>query len=163
MPGVFPALAQLRKLGYRLVMVTNQDGLGTSSFPQADFDGAHQFMMDAFSSQGIEFDAVFICPHHPKDACECRKPKTRLVEDYVREKGMDASRSAMIGDRDTDLVFAQNLNIRGMKVKRSGTAGRNLARDRARADRAPRPHRAQDEEKRRSRSPSISMPRIPFR
>ena len=122
MPGVFPALAQLRKLGYRLVMVTNQDGLGTSSFPQADFDGAHQFMMDAFSSQGIEFDAVCICPHHPKDACECRKPKTRLVEDYVREKGIDAARSAMIGDRDTDLVFAQNLNIRGMKVKRSGTA-----------------------------------------
>ena len=90
MPGVFAALAQLRKLGYRFVMVTNQDGLGTASFPQADFDGAHQLMMDAFSSQGIEFDAVCICPHFPKDACECRKPKTRLVEDYVREKGMDA-------------------------------------------------------------------------
>jgi imidazoleglycerol-phosphate dehydratase / histidinol-phosphatase len=83
MPGVFPALAQLRKLGYRLVMVTNQDGLGTSSFPQADFDGAHQFMMDAFSSQGIEFDAVFVCPHFQKDGCECRKPKTRMVDDYA--------------------------------------------------------------------------------
>jgi imidazoleglycerol-phosphate dehydratase/histidinol-phosphatase len=122
MPGVFAALAQLRKLGYRLAMVTNQDGLGTSSFPQADFDGAHQLMMDAFSSQGIEFDAVFICPHFQKDTCECRKPKIKLVESYVRESGMDTARSAMIGDRDTDLVFAQNLNIRGMKVKRNGTA-----------------------------------------
>jgi len=121
MQGVFAGLAQQRKLGYRFVMVASQDGLGTASFPQADFDGAHQFMMDAFSSQGIEFAAVFICPHFTKDACECRKPKTQLVDDYVREKGMDAARSAMIGDRDTDLVFAQNLNIRGMKVKRNGT------------------------------------------
>jgi imidazoleglycerol-phosphate dehydratase/histidinol-phosphatase len=122
MPGVFAALAQLRKLGYRFVMVTNQDGLGTSRFPQADFEGAHQFVLDAFRSQGIEFDAVFVCPHFQKDGCECRKPKTKLVADYVSEKGMDAARSAMIGDRDTDLVFAQNLQIRGMKVRRNGTA-----------------------------------------
>ena len=121
MPGVFAALAQLRKLGYRLVIVTNQDGLGTASFPQADFNGAHQLMLDVFSSQGIEFDAVFVCPHFTKDSCDCRKPKIRLVEAYVRDKGMDAERSAMIGDRDTDLVFAQNLKIRGMKVRRNGT------------------------------------------
>jgi len=121
MPGVFSALAQLRKLGYRFVIVTNQDGLGTASFPEAHFDGAHQFMLDAFSSQGIEFDAVFVCPHLHNDGCDCRKPKTRLVEDYVREKGLDAQASAMIGDRDTDLVFAQNLKIRGMKVRRNGT------------------------------------------
>ena len=121
MPGVFAALAQLRKLGYRLVVVTNQDGLGTASFPQADFDSAHQMMLDVFSSQGIEFDAVFVCPHFTKDGCDCRKPKIRLVEAYVRDKGMDAERSAMVGDRDTDLVFAQNLQIRGMKVRRNGT------------------------------------------
>jgi imidazoleglycerol-phosphate dehydratase/histidinol-phosphatase len=121
MPGVFAALGELRRRGYRLVMVTNQDGLGTQSFPKADFEGAHQFMLDAFRSQGIEFDAVFVCPHFHADGCECRKPKTRLVEDYVREKGLDAARSAMIGDRDTDLVFAQNLQIRGLKVRLDGT------------------------------------------
>ena len=142
MPGVFAALAQLRKLGYRLVIVTNQDGLGTASFPQADFDSAHQSMLDAFSSQGIEFDAVFVCPHFTKDGCDCRKPKIRLVEAYVRDKGMDAERSAMVGDRDTDLVFAQNLQIRGMKVRRNGTPEetwpaivRELTARRARAER----------------------------
>lgn len=142
MPGVFAALAQLRKLGYRLVMVTNQDGLGTPSFPQADFEIPHEFVLEAFRSQGIEFDAVFVCPHFHKDGCECRKPKTQLVEAYVREKGMDPERSAMIGDRDTDLVFAQNLNIRGMKVKRDGTPGetwpaivRELTARRARTER----------------------------
>ncbi|HEV7715271.1 MAG TPA: bifunctional histidinol-phosphatase/imidazoleglycerol-phosphate dehydratase HisB [Steroidobacteraceae bacterium] len=121
MPGVFAALTQFARLGYRLVMVTNQDGLGTKSFPQAQFDSAHQFMLDVFSSQGIQFDAVFVCPHFKQDGCDCRKPATRLVTDYVREKGMDLALSAMIGDRDTDLTFAQNLGIRGAKVRLKGT------------------------------------------
>src|SRR5438477_11084953 len=78
-PGVFAALAELRRRGYRLVMVTNQDGLGTDSFPQPAFEKTQQFILDAFSSQGIEFDAVFVCPHFKTDGCACRKPKLGLV------------------------------------------------------------------------------------
>jgi imidazoleglycerol-phosphate dehydratase/histidinol-phosphatase len=85
MPGVFAALTQLARRGYKLAMITNQDGLGTQSFPQAHFDVVHTFMVEAFRSQGIEFDATFICPHFPTDKCECRKPRTKLVETYVRE------------------------------------------------------------------------------
>jgi imidazoleglycerol-phosphate dehydratase / histidinol-phosphatase len=123
MPGVFAALAQLARRGYRLVMVTNQDGLGTDSFPQAHFERAHDFVLEAFRSQGIEFDAIFVCPHFKSDACECRKPRTRLVDAYLREKGVDLAASAMIGDRDTDLEFARNLGIRGLRVRRDGTPG----------------------------------------
>ena len=72
MPEVFAALRAARKLGYKLAMVTNQDGLGSASFPQKNFDVPHQFMMDAFSSQGVEFDAVFVCPHRKGDGCDCR-------------------------------------------------------------------------------------------
>ncbi|MEP7246787.1 MAG: bifunctional histidinol-phosphatase/imidazoleglycerol-phosphate dehydratase HisB [Gammaproteobacteria bacterium] len=122
LPGVFAALTQLQKRGYRLVMVTNQDGLGTPSFPHAHFDEAHEFMLAAFRSQGIEFDAIFVCPHFKVDACECRKPKTRLVEDYVRDEGLDIAASAMIGDRDTDLEFGRNLGILGLKVRVNGTS-----------------------------------------
>ncbi len=121
MPEVFAALRQARQLGFRLAMVTNQDGLGTESFPQADFDLPHQFMMDAFRSQGVEFDAVFVCPHRKSDGCECRKPGTRLVESYVRDQGVDLAASVMIGDRDTDLEFAKNLGVRGLRVRRHGT------------------------------------------
>ncbi|HVY82883.1 MAG TPA: bifunctional histidinol-phosphatase/imidazoleglycerol-phosphate dehydratase HisB [Steroidobacteraceae bacterium] len=121
MPGVFAALTQLARRGYKLVMVTNQDGLGTQSFPQAHFDAAQTFVLEAFRSQGIEFDAVFVCPHFQADNCACRKPRTQLVEEYVRVQNMDAAASAMIGDRPTDLEFARNLGIRGLKVHRNGT------------------------------------------
>ncbi len=121
MPDVFAAMRQAKKLGYKLAMVTNQDGLGSASFPQENFDVPHQFMMDAFSSQGIEFDAVFVCPHRKSDGCDCRKPRIKLVENYVREQQVDLAASVMIGDRDTDLEFAANLGVRGIRVRRHGT------------------------------------------
>lgn len=122
MPDVFDSLRRLRAAGFRLVMVTNQDGLGTASLPQHKFDLAHQFILDAFSSQGIEFDAVFVCPHFVRDACECRKPKTALVAGYVRDHAVDLRTSCMIGDRDTDIEFAANLGVRGLRVRRHGAA-----------------------------------------
>jgi len=120
MPGVFAALRQAQRAGYKLAMITNQDGLGSESFPQAAFDVPHQFMMDAFSSQGVEFDAVFVCPHGKTDGCDCRKPKTKLVEAFVRDQAVDLDGSVMIGDRETDLEFARNLGIRGLLVRRHG-------------------------------------------
>jgi imidazoleglycerol-phosphate dehydratase/histidinol-phosphatase len=122
LPGVFAAVARLRDAGFRLAMVTNQDGLGTASFPTASFEVPHRFILDAFSSQGIEFDAVFVCPHRPSDGCDCRKPKTLLVDDWLRTRGVDLATSAVIGDRDTDLAFARNLGMRGLRVRRHGDA-----------------------------------------
>jgi imidazoleglycerol-phosphate dehydratase/histidinol-phosphatase len=118
MPGVFAALRQAQKAGFKLAMITNQDGLGSETFPQKAFDVPHEFMMDAFSSQGIEFDAVFVCPHRKTDGCECRKPKIKLVEEYVR--AADLAASAMVGDRETDMEFARNLGVRGLLVRRHG-------------------------------------------
>ena len=120
LPGVFAALTELQAAGFRLAMVTNQDGLGTDSFPTEHFELPQRFILDAFASQGITFDAIFICPHKKSDGCDCRKPSTKLIDQWVREKGVDLRQSAMIGDRQTDLDFANNLGIRGLKVLARG-------------------------------------------
>jgi len=121
MPGVFAALAELKQRGFRFVMVTNQDGLGTASFPRPTFGAPHEFMLQAFRSQGIEFDAVFVCPHLPADGCECRKPRIGLVQDLIRDAAVDLGGSAMVGDRETDLEFARNLGLRGLLVRMNGS------------------------------------------
>jgi imidazoleglycerol-phosphate dehydratase/histidinol-phosphatase len=122
MPGVFAALAELRRFGFRLVMVTNQTGLGTADFPFGSFTEPHEFVLNAFASQGIRFDEVFVCPHRDSDNCACRKPKPGLLKDYLREHSIDFQKSAVIGDRDTDLQLAANIGVRGLMVRRNGTA-----------------------------------------
>ena len=117
LPGVIPALLDLKRAGFTFVMVTNQDGLGTESLPSAKFDQAHQFILALFASQGITFDAVFVCPHFKREECDCRKPKTGMVREFVQANPIDTAHSYMIGDRDTDLEFAADLGIEGIRVR----------------------------------------------
>ena len=122
MPGVVPALLDLKQAGYAFVMVTNQDGLGTSTLPREDFERAQQFLLDLLASQGIDFDAVFICPHFQHENCACRKPKLGLLPQYLDAHPLDTARSYMIGDRDTDMEFAANLGIQSLRVRLDGPA-----------------------------------------
>jgi imidazoleglycerol-phosphate dehydratase/histidinol-phosphatase len=117
-----PALLGLKAAGFAFVMVTNQDGLGTASFPQENFDRAHRFILELFSSQGIEFEAVCICPHFLRENCACRKPRIGMVQEFLAAHTIDKTRSYMIGDRDTDMQFAANLGIQGLRVRLGGAA-----------------------------------------
>jgi len=115
-PDVIGALQRLQIQGHRLVMVSNQDGLGTSSFPQEDFDICQEHVLALFNSQGIYFDDVFICPHLPDDNCDCRKPRTGLLTRYLASNDLDSSLSAVIGDRETDMLLAERIGIKGLLI-----------------------------------------------
>jgi imidazoleglycerol-phosphate dehydratase/histidinol-phosphatase len=117
LPGLIPALLDIQRAGFRLMMVTNQQGLGTESFPTRDFELVQGFIVQLLASQGVHFDAVFVCPHFRRDNCECRKPRIGLLREWLNANPLDRAGSAMVGDRDTDLDFARNLGIRGLRVR----------------------------------------------
>jgi len=115
--NVIPALLKLRDAGYQFVIVSNQDGLGSAQYPQETFDGPHQLMLDIFQSQGITFRDVLIDTSFPHENKPTRKPGIGLMLGFLQDRTIDWSRSAMIGDRVTDIEFAGNLNIRGFQLK----------------------------------------------
>lgn len=130
LPDVIPALLQLRDAGYTFVMVTNQDGLGTASFPEDTFWPVQNLLLQILSSQGINFADVLICPHFPADHCACRKPNIQMVRPWLTNPQINLTHSVVIGDRDTDVQLATNMGIRGIKIGAAPHAGwREIARD----------------------------------
>jgi imidazoleglycerol-phosphate dehydratase/histidinol-phosphatase len=114
--GVIPALIRLRDAGFEFVMVSNQDGLGTASFPRADFEGPQALLLHVLESQGIRFREVLIDEHFPSDNSPNRKPGIGMVLHYLRDRSVDLGASAMVGDRETDMQFARNLGVRGLRL-----------------------------------------------
>ena len=111
--GVIPALLRIQDAGFDLVMVSNQDGLGTPSFPQEDFDGAHGLVMQVLGSQGVRFREVLVDPHpEGPDAPWTRKPGIGMVVHLLKDRSVDWTRSVMVGDRPTDREFGDNLGVR---------------------------------------------------
>lgn len=127
-PAVIPALLRLRDAGWKFVMVTNQDGLGTPSFREEEFRPPQKLLLDILSSQGIDFEAVRVCPHTSADRCDCRKPKLGLLTDYLKDVTWSRELSAVIGDRETDVTLAQNLGIRGLRYDRKTLGWTEIAR-----------------------------------
>lgn len=116
LPGVIPALRRCSEAGYELVMVTNQDGLGTDSFPEAQFWGPHRLMLQIFESQGVRFADTLIDRSFAHENLPTRKPGTGLMHSYLADDGWSRRASAMVGDRSTDLQFAANIGVRGFQL-----------------------------------------------
>ncbi|MDN5201718.1 bifunctional histidinol-phosphatase/imidazoleglycerol-phosphate dehydratase HisB [Fulvivirgaceae bacterium BMA10] len=115
-PKVFQYLIKIaEELNFELVMVSNQDGLGTSSFPEEDFWPTHNLMMQTFSGEGIEFNEVLLDRSFAKENSPNRKPNTGMLKKYMSEE-YDLSNSFVIGDRLTDIQLAKNLGAKGIWI-----------------------------------------------
>ncbi|PZU23687.1 MAG: histidinol-phosphatase, partial [Stenotrophomonas sp.] len=115
--NVIPAMLKLRDAGYQFVIVSNQDGLGSEGYPQASFDGPNDLMLQIFASQGITFRDVLIDPSWPQDNSPNRKPGIGMMVSYLQDRSIDWARSGMVGDRPTDIQFADNMKIRGFQLR----------------------------------------------
>ena len=115
-PGVFNYLSRIAKeLDFELVMVTNQDGLGTASFPEKTFWPSHNFILKCFEGQGIVFTEIHIDRTFPQENADTRKPGTGLLKKYF-SKEYDLANSFVIGDRLTDMELAKNLGSKGIYI-----------------------------------------------
>ncbi|MEN6588281.1 MAG: bifunctional histidinol-phosphatase/imidazoleglycerol-phosphate dehydratase HisB [Proteiniphilum sp.] len=118
-PGVFQYLARIAtELEYELVMVTNQDGLGTASFPEETFWPAHNKILKAFENEGVRFSEVLIDHSFPHEHLPTRKPGTAMLTHYLKG-GYNLSGSYVIGDRVTDVQLAQNMNCKSILLSNS--------------------------------------------
>lgn len=116
-PRAISSLVFLRQhTDYLFVMVSNQDGLGTEAFPEDTFWPVHNFILDTLKGEGIEFDDILIDPHFPQDNAPTRKPNIGLVKKYIDSEEYDIKNSFVIGDRDTDRKFAENIGCRFLQV-----------------------------------------------
>ena len=114
-PEVFMYLGKIaREMNFELVMVTNQDGLGTNSFPENTFLPTHNFLLKSFKNEGVVFDEILIDKSFPEDNLPTRKPKTGLLNKYLDAKKYDLKNSFVIGDRLTDMELALNLGSKGI-------------------------------------------------
>jgi heptosyltransferase-2 len=114
--GVGPALARLKNAGAKLVVVTNQSGVGRGILTLKDLEAIHARLEGLLEQEGAALDAIYFCPHHPDDGCRCRKPNVGMVERAVSELQLDLRRSYLIGDRERDIQLAHRMGAKGILI-----------------------------------------------
>lgn len=119
--GMFRNLSFIRKnLDFEFVMVSNQDGLGTVSFPEDTFWPVHNFILQTLKGEGVEFDNILIDRHFPEDNHPCRKPGTGMLTEYINNPEYDIAGSFVIGDRESDAQLAKNLGCKSLILGKDG-------------------------------------------
>ncbi len=123
-PDMFQYMTLIAKeFEYELVMVTNQDGLGTASFPENTFWPVHNFVMKSLENEGIHFSKVFIDKTFPEENAPTRKPKTGMLTEYLNNEKYDLANSFVIGDRITDVQLAKNLGCKAIWLSSDASLG----------------------------------------
>jgi len=117
LPGVPQALRRLRELGFGLVVVSNQSGVGRGYFGLDAVGRIHEKMQAMLAAEGASVDAIYICPHAPNEACDCRKPLRGMVDQAVAEFGFDPREGFMIGDKEADVDLGHAVGAKSILVR----------------------------------------------
>jgi D-glycero-D-manno-heptose 1,7-bisphosphate phosphatase len=122
LPGALEGLRALTGRGHRIILVTNQSGVGRGRFTLERMHEVNNRLMQMAAAADIRIDAIFSCPHAPEDDCNCRKPRTQMVLDAARQFGFDPAGSIVIGDKSTDVDLGRRLQAVTMLVSADGRA-----------------------------------------
>ena len=128
LPGVGAALASLKQAGARLVVVTNQSGVGRGYFTSKDLEAIHSKLRLVLAEDGVTLDGLYFCPHHPDDRCNCRKPARGMIDRALAELQVDLSRAYIIGDSVRDVELAKQVGAHSLLVM-TGPAGSEALAD----------------------------------
>lgn len=115
-PGAVSALKKLSKTDYKIIIVTNQSGIGRGYFKEKDLKKIHQWMLKKLREAGARIDKIYYCPHHPEDNCSCRKPKIEMFLRAVADFNINLSKSWFVGDDDKDVIAGREANIKTIKI-----------------------------------------------
>jgi lipopolysaccharide heptosyltransferase II len=125
-PGAVEAVARLKQAGAKVVVVTNQSGVGRGLFSIETLGAIHTRLREVFEAGGAPFDGLYYCPHHPDDGCACRKPGTVMIERAVADLGLDLSRAYVVGDQRRDIDLARRIGAKSLLVTTGPTSAQAL-------------------------------------
>ncbi len=117
LPRVADSIRRLNEAGFPVIVVTNQSGVGRGHFPESLVHAVHEVMVRQLQQAGARLDAIYYCPHISADSCDCRKPKTGMLERAAREHALDLLRSFVVGDRHADIELAHRGGAKGVLVR----------------------------------------------
>ncbi len=119
-PGVIEAMQYLQNKGFLLFIITNQSGIARNYYTKDDFNTLTSWMLDQLKKQNITISQVEFCPHIPTDNCTCRKPKTGMIDNILKNFDIDLDNSWLVGDKNSDIECAKNANIKNTIQVKSG-------------------------------------------
>jgi len=114
--GTPEAIRKLQKAGFKIVVVTNQSGIGRGYFTESDYKKVNAKMISLLKTAGVKLDAVYYCPHITADECSCRKPDTKMALDAEKKLNLDLKKSYVIGDNTRDIEFGNRVGAKGILV-----------------------------------------------
>lgn len=122
-PGALDALKKFQQHEFKLIIITNQSGIGRGYFTLQQYKEFEQYMIEQMSNYGVIVNAVYFCPHTPKEHCRCRKPQTKMFEQAAQDFDIEWEHSYVIGDSERDLTICDVKNIQGILYGSSGKIG----------------------------------------